>query len=312
LIALLLPAVQAAREAARRSQCTNNLKQFGLALHNYHDSRNCFPRRYYQGTWIPTMTGYSVHCMILPYIEQQSVYNLLNFKEPYIFNYGSNVTMLRIPAFQCPSDKSFWPNSWWGHGQGNSYVVCLGPTMVTNDTDPAHWPGMFGSVTEIRFGDVLDGTSNTLMLSEQLQGSGSTSSYEVGNVANATYSGASGLVKPSSADLTTWGQACDSARASLSNLQFGNGCHWIGPGYSQTVFNTVVPPNWRYPTCSNQGGPGGFSNDNSGVFCARSRHPGGAIHGMADASVRFISDTTDFTLYQSLGTRAGGETLSSF
>jgi hypothetical protein len=136
-------------------------------------------------------------------------------------------------------------------------------------------------------------------------GNGVDNNYKKGQVVGAAYTGAA--VLPSQADLTTFGVAC----AGLVGARGSNGGNWVAGGYAQTVFNTVAPPNWMYPNCS-YADTGGYANDRPGLYAARSYHPGGANHTMGDASVRFIAETVDLKTYQYVGSRAGGETVSSF
>jgi prepilin-type processing-associated H-X9-DG protein len=145
LVALLLPAVQAAREAARRAQCSNNLKQIALAFHNYHDSYGTFPPAY-----IPDESGRPMHSwrvLILPFLEQQALYNMYNFDEPWDSPANAIVTATAIPVFQCPSDP--------GSGSASTnYMVITGPGTVFEGSQAA-------PMSEIR-----DGTSNTLLVVE--------------------------------------------------------------------------------------------------------------------------------------------------
>jgi len=158
------------------------------------------------------------------------------------------------------------------------------------------------------FRDIQDGTSNTILLSEVLRGDGSGSIYTPGEpVRNRQYSGAHPWMWPNlpQSAMDAWGLECDGNKGDhLSS----NGWGWMGSNYTQTVFNTVVPPNWRYPTCIATGPPG-YSSDRDGVYPARSRHPGGVNTAMGDASVRFLSETINYQTYQALGTRAGGESV---
>ncbi len=145
LLALLLPAVQAAREAARRTQCSNNLKQIALAFHNYHDAYKTFPPAY-----IPDENGRPMHSwrvLILPFMEQQALYNMYNFDEPWDSPANAMVTSMVIPAYQCPSDP----------GTGvptTNYMVITGPGTVFEGSQ----------ATPMR--EIIDGTSNTLLVVE--------------------------------------------------------------------------------------------------------------------------------------------------
>ena len=163
LIALLLPAVQAAREAARRSQCTNNVKQLALAFHNYHDTFRAFPRFDYVPTVVTNpYQGYSALTMILPFTEQDAVYDGINFNVAWTD--GANTTMrrTRITAFLCPSDRE-----WGGADAGNNYVVSAGSHyQVWGNASTLNGP--FKRDLETRMRDITDGTSNTIFIGEQL------------------------------------------------------------------------------------------------------------------------------------------------
>jgi len=301
LIALLLPAVQAAREAARRSQCTNNLKQLGLSLHNYHDIYKTFPRHAYatnsannhNSTW----QGFSVHTMLLPFIEQNAVYDKIDWNEGGV--YDPNMALCRttvISAFLCPSDSPY-PDA---NYRGNiSYPVCVGSCW--GQWNATEQNGMFRRDNETAMRDVHDGTSNTLMASEHLIGDANGSNYTEGDV---VYSQAmvGSFVKPTQADLETYGATCDAARATHHSH---GGRAWIDSRAFQTEFTAIAPPNWKWPDCTPDRWDAGAT-----LRPARSRHPGGAVHSMGDASVQFISETIDFDTYQALGSRSGKEAVS--
>ncbi len=316
LIALLLPAVQAAREAARRSQCSNNLRQFAIGLHSYHDVYLTFPRFSYNkyqdwGLW----TGYSVHAMVLPYIEQTNVYKGFNFNIWVWYqdtDTGNDIWRTKIPTFLCPSDKLFPRDSTWLWGPGVNYAVSAGPTTLWDRYWDNGWgrsgsgyPGFFKPWQEVTFADIVDGTTNTIMLSEQLTGPGDGGEYVPGApVRNVSYSGAA--LYPSQVEADAFGIRCEARKW---DYMISQGATWAGSNYTQTVFNTVVPPNWRYPTCQTEGPPG-YSSDRNGYYPARSSHPGGVNHAMGDASVRFVQENIDFKLYQFMGSRAGRESIT--
>jgi len=146
LVALLLPAVGSAREAARRAQCTNNLKQIALAMHNYHNKYQCLPPAYLADKNGKPMHSWRV--LLLPYMEEQMLYDQYRFDEPWN---GPNNAMLanRMPSvFRCPSDTSAKAAT------TTNYVVITGPKTV------------FEGAKSTTFGDIKDGLSNTLLVLE--------------------------------------------------------------------------------------------------------------------------------------------------
>ena len=145
LLALLLPAVQAAREAARRAQCSNNLKQIALAMHNYHDVNGCFPPAYFADEDGKPMHSWRV--LLLPYLEQQALYNQYNFDEPWDSPANQRIASTIVPVYRCPSDPN--PAS-----PQTSYVMIVGPGTISDGTES----------TSLQ--DIADGSSNTLMVIE--------------------------------------------------------------------------------------------------------------------------------------------------
>jgi len=317
LIALLLPAVQAAREAARRSQCTNNLKQVALGLHNYHDVYKTFPR-YAMGInnvdCAPGSTtcannsdwrGHSVHTMLLPYVEQKAVYASVDFRLCYwVGTNGSGPRFAKVPPYQCPSDPPV-PSTSAGP---ITYPVCEGPNWgYQGSTSTAN--GMFRRWIETGMAEVLDGLSNTIMLGEQIKGDMDGARYSLGDVIKPIAIAGNNPF-PTQAQVDAYGLACDQARAAgnppTHNSEYGR--YYMSTSMGYTVFNTIATPNYRYPSCQSCSGCG--EGDSTGNFPARSRHPGGVNCALGDASVRFFSDTLDFNLWQGLGSRNGKETVT--
>jgi len=320
LIALLLPAVQAAREAARRSQCNNNLKQIGLGLHNYADKYKVFPAYAYivgsysnpNTTYLNPWEGPSIFVMLLPYIEQSSVYNQWKWRASWDgrsapsgaadadTTLNTALSRTKINAYKCPSDSPYPDPAYAGCNYGGS----AGTTLAWTGTY-ADQVGVFRYNMETSFADIRDGTANTVMTSEHLVGDGS-SNYNVGDVVRAqAFPGTVTNTLWTQADLDTYGQQCLSG---ISNHHSHGGREWAAAMQAQSVFNTLAPPNHRWPTCQECSGCGWM--DSRGIFPARSRHPGGVNAGMADASVRFVSETVNLATWQALGTRAGGESVS--
>ncbi|MEY4566294.1 MAG: Type secretion system protein precursor [Planctomycetota bacterium] len=324
LVGLLLPAVQAAREAARRMSCSNNLKQLGLSYHMYHDTFKKLPAGASSiqcaavGTQNNNWHGYSPLTMILPYIEQQNLFNQLKFNERH-YDQGVifpatvspwSVSRNRIGTFRCPSDAK---DGIFGGDAGNTnYGVCFGTNIgyglgMTADG----LPGMFNRVNYTSFSLVTDGLSNTIMLGEWNMGDNSgtifdpTADWAIG-IAVAQLRPTTTQRFPTSAQLDAVGQAALSAGPSAHRSVAGY--RWIAPGQYNSAFNTLATPNWRWPSLMDCTGCG--QGDSNGVFPARSRHTGGAQHAMGDGSVRFIADSVDLLLYQSQGTAQGREAVN--
>jgi len=316
LIALLLPAVQAAREAARRSQCNNNLKQIGLGFHNYIDKTKVFPAFGYplasppgtRGIW----EGPSSFVMILPYIEQSTIYNSWQWYASWdvrdatygVYDNAMDRPLARtkIATYKCPSDSPY-PDT---NLAGCNYAGSAGPSVAWTGT-LADQVGVFRYNMETSFADIRDGTSNTVMASEQLCGDAETTKYNVGDVVR-------GQAFPSGAPATFWTQAqLDTYGASclggISSHYGHTGREWAASMPTQTICSTMAPPNWQYPTCLSRADCGWM--DSTGIYPPRSRHPGGVNVAMGDASVRFVSDTINLSTWQGLGSRAGGESVSA-
>jgi prepilin-type N-terminal cleavage/methylation domain-containing protein/prepilin-type processing-associated H-X9-DG protein len=177
LIGLLLPAVQKVREAANRAQCTNNLHQLGLALHNYHDSQGSFPCGYVcsqpQANPDYTSPGWGWAALILPYIEKGNLSRQINFALPIedSSNFAARTMILKL--YVCPSDRSTGiftvyskNNTPLAQAATNSYAACHG-IGIDLDEELDDFNGMFSRNSQVRFADVSDGTSNTIAIGER-------------------------------------------------------------------------------------------------------------------------------------------------
>jgi prepilin-type N-terminal cleavage/methylation domain-containing protein len=326
LIALLLPAVQQAREAARRTQCRNNMKQLGLAIHNYHDTFKTFPFR--QGGSngaAPTPWDYSyyhvasAHVMILPYVDQSPLYNQIMSQAQT--NAGlrpwDNNPIFRtdIPAFICPSDVLSTNNP----GR-NSYRYSAGPWGKRHRfaVDATAWGGenpirgMFGASSSVKISDVLDGTSNTIAMSERCMGLGDLRNEVIGGVGYLSTMN-DGYVDPknpaNNADLDIIERDC---RAIVVNNVYTTfktgelpGDRFADGGYFFMGFSTMMPPN--SPSCMQE-----YWDRSHAVMSATSRHTGIVHVLMGDGAVKAASNNIDKLLFRALGTRAGNETVGEF
>lgn len=307
LIALLLPAVQSAREAARRAQCINNLKQLGIALNNYHDTLGCYPL----GRCIvsPTPAGYSnsswsysTFAKILPFVEQGNIATSLNFNLPYLDPANATAYTTTVSSLICPSDVGGTHPLNFGvtnyrNNEGTSVAMWYGATDIAGVNSALTIPpnGMFYANTQVRVADVTDGTSNTAAFSEHVHGD-----YSQG-VANEK----SDTFRPGTYPATPDDAIALCKSFDWTNLSFQGisdvGAPWIYGYHSTTSYWHSSPPNAR--SCMFP--PSRISTT------ANSYHPGGVNVGMADGSVRFVKSTTNVNAWRAIGTRNGNEIVSS-
>jgi prepilin-type N-terminal cleavage/methylation domain-containing protein len=317
LVALLLPAIQAAREAARRSQCLNNLRQLAVAMHNYHDVHSSFPRNAYgnEADW-EKWHRFSANVCILPFIEQEALYERFSMTA----SWGSNINgpgKVPLDAFLCPSAIRYPAGSTlsWS-GPGTNYAWCSGSSIYTawgGGSNGAGQNGMFQDQREKVMADVTDGLSETIMASEILSGDGDSGTLKYPY--DIFYTGSDDLFNaaadknfPTEAEMKAIGEACQSPAGERSN----NGSLWAWYAHAQSLFTTAAPPNWNFPTCGGRCCPGGGHDWSVGVIPPRSHHPGGVNAALGDASVRFINDSINMLTFQRLGNRADGETIPSY
>jgi prepilin-type processing-associated H-X9-DG protein len=284
LVALLLPAVQAAREAARRTHCANNLKQLSLAMLNYESTHRVFPPgEIHGGPWngsgYASDNGGRPHCdwdtaigcwmnLIFPQLELQASYDKLDFTihPQYASAENREVMQTQFDAFLCPSDPYRGLTTDWGPGgaQNRSFIIHYFAVAGPNESSALQWPdaasgsnyghcnrheGMFFNDSDTRLGSLLDGTANTAMLCE------------------------------------VWGRSYP---------------NHVGSGESSRSMNLHAVVYFVYTPNSNRASP----------WRANSFHPDGVQIGFADGSVHFVSDSINLTTWRALSTIAGGEAIS--
>jgi len=338
LIALLLPAVQAAREAARRIQCTNNIKQLGLALHNYHSVHNVFAMGCSAGAYNPPGTYWSVKqnlgplALLLPFLEQTQVYNAINFNfgADEGFNSLTGVTQATatntsIKAFQCPSDPLAGAPDYQNTTNTNNYYASVGTTMYWSQlgsTFPLYVQsvnipstGLFTMQASYGISNCTDGTSNTIAFAEAAVGSqtGQLGQKLVGVVNVAALQQYETL--DASTNLQNTLAALQACQTDWANASAGGspdtqrGDNWSHGAMAMSLFNTIAPPNLynsSFAYCSRIG-----SGARSDLSNSDSWHPGGVNVTLADGSVRFVKNSINIQTWMALGTRAGGEVISS-
>jgi prepilin-type N-terminal cleavage/methylation domain-containing protein/prepilin-type processing-associated H-X9-DG protein len=303
LIGLLLPAVQKVREAAARTQCANNLKQLGLALHNYHSALEQFPH----GSETAAIWGPSPHTYLLPVIEQGNVGNLMTTTLAHgastsgVANHELGSTA-RPKVFQCPSDSNTFPGQVYGY---TNYHTNYGRWVaITNQ-----WDGVFGTnftpygsvprVGATRVTDIADGTSNTVAFAEVCNGVGGNPTqrdprrdcYDGGAIPTGSFAAARSYLL-----------ARDWKTAGVLGWNW-RGYPWREGSIWRNGMNTLLPPN---KACY---------RPNNGqwwqlVTPASSYHSGGVNVCLADGSVRFVTESVDPDVWLAAGSKSGGEALN--
>jgi prepilin-type N-terminal cleavage/methylation domain-containing protein/prepilin-type processing-associated H-X9-DG protein len=331
LVALLLPAVQMAREAARRASCTNNLKQLGLATHNYDGSWNVLPS---QCLYLaPTCTVGWTHSwtvQLLPGLEQNVVFNAQNFDYGPDRPENSTTSSIQLSVLLCPSDGAAEPDppnqplnyhgNLGGPGVLRNWMGIVVPAYTRCPFPPYQlWWGPDSNLGVIRIAAISDGLSNTALFSEKLIGGGTTTTIAV-----ASPNAKRGLFPtvPATPNTGNLGQtleflnACRSLPGSATDAadQFPSGARWSWsfPWHiSNDVYTHYNTPNGlscRSTATANDNVDGGGQ---TGIITATSNHPGGVNVCFADGSVKFVKDSIDTRTWWALGTRNQGEVVSA-
>jgi prepilin-type N-terminal cleavage/methylation domain-containing protein/prepilin-type processing-associated H-X9-DG protein len=335
LVALLLPAVQAAREAARRMQCSNNMKQIGLGIHNYHSTHNTFPPGRltpYFGNFPGSIYGQcwtgaiSVHTHILPYLEMGNSYTQFDFANsrvrvpplgPPFCPQNLTVVSTRIPLFLCPSegrDPGGVPVNNYRYNFGVTF--CVSPAWSDANANQNPWSAncsteltsVGGVFSEGNKGarDIIDGLSNTAAFSERVLGDLDGAVIRSGDFRRTV---------PQTPDQTTATilASCTSTvptGSHTSDMGIGPGAWTYGHQY-RTIYNHLFVPNSPVFDCSTNVSAVDGNNEGA-IITARSFHPGTVNVLMADGALRGVSSTIDLRVWRAVGTRAGSEAIGEF
>jgi len=330
LIALLLPAVQSAREAARRSQCINNLKQMGIALHGYHDAAGVLP----WGQGPKNDNDWGAYAFLLPYMENTPIYNSCNFgQDPASTNAPQNgfakagdkrnatIQLTLINVLQCPSDIDRLNTA----EAGRSYNVCSGSSTIMYVKSGVNPNGLFAVVVDrtaagpqesppVGIVDVIDGTAYTAAVSERGKGINKNNPVVDGGEVDFMFptttharvdlaSSGNNLLIPQPYQLLCAATDPRSPSATLGDGRVPGLYWWLGNS-THGRYNHVMPPNtW---SCVN-----GSGNNSSGAYPPSSRHPGVVNVLFLDGTVRAVKSGVSLPVWWALGSKDGGEVVSS-
>jgi len=335
LISLLLPAVQSAREAARRAQCVNNLKQLGLALHNYESTNGCFPPGNAQsgiGTGKAVKgTNWSIFGRIAPFMEQANVFNIANFMITNSDVQNTTVCRLPVASFSCPSETGqvLYTNPGGEIFAGANYAFNMGTWYVwggygtgsVNTTIALKNAGVFGINQATRLQQFNDGMSNTVMASEGKLNQAQWRCNLNGGIAEGGSIGGVTLDRNAVVPLPQAIQAGAGLACPTATTKDPGHSRWANGNVYYTGFTFALPPNSKIMALdAATGRQRDFDlitqdeNDGAPTYAAataRSYHPGGVNSLLADGSVKFMKDSVNATTWRALGTIAGGEVISA-
>ena len=316
LVSLLLPAVQSAREAARRVSCINNMKQLGLALHNYESLVGALPPSIVLegvGNSVSNWIGWSIHARLLPLVEQGNAFNLANFSFSAESLQNQTVAAIKLSMLVCPSEPDPYPASAnVGISNITNYGWTMGEWYVWGGFSAVRNTAPFGPNRSRRFSEFTDGLSNTMVGSEAL-------------AKQPVYRDCGGLMMVK--NINNIPDTSENPETVLPELQGGAKCElkyghseWTDGQAHHTGITTAWTPNreiWgKTPTGQRvefditgqrekKGGPTFAS------ITARSMHPGGVNTLFGDGSVRFMKDSVNGQVWRAIGTVGGGEVISS-
>jgi prepilin-type processing-associated H-X9-DG protein/prepilin-type N-terminal cleavage/methylation domain-containing protein len=327
LISLLLPAVQRVREAAARASCVNNLKQFGLALHNYHDARGCFPPGM-------TVTGNDVAetgtfgglVLLLPYLEQDNWTRLWDPTKTWYQQPNFDIVPIELKVFYCPSNRTEgvintgFMVPFAGRPLPNvascDYLLCKGANAALCQVTqvPPSARGVFDVNTRTKIADILDGTSNTFAVGE---GAGGTPRYGIRRWYTDTTQAQGMLPGQSNFIDQSWSSGPMATLALHTIGYLGGACLGVTaerggliPPWDEPMNNPLVLPALSFHNgCINSGMADGTYDMISGF---RSLHPGGCNFLFCDGSVRFVTQSISADTYRALSTMTGSEVIGDY
>lgn len=336
LAGLLLPAIQSAREAARRMTCQSNLRQLGMAMFNYEGTYRKFPMT-------DKPNGFSVQARLLPFVEQGNLQGLLDFSKPAFsgaFNaqvpnplfaaaFATPIPLLLCPSDPAPNVNSVTVSSVTYDYAGNNYMISMGSGRGTFYDQRWRTDGIVFENSKVRAADVTDGMSNTVFISETVRSIGNDMTMPAGTAPKFPYqytlNGSSGVSSALQAtpgllatggawmsfvnsngnianpNLSTVWPTFTSWRGASSTAMRGRGLSWAATGALNSMTNGYSTPNSRVPD---------LVTHFTGFFGPRSWHTGGASVGFGDGGVRFLPDGIDAQVHQNLHSRDGGEVVS--
>lgn len=314
LIGLLLPAVQSAREAARCMACQNNLRQLGLAMHNFESARKCFPPSAQGLSRNAVGTPWSGQAMILPYLEGDTLYKKIDFTQAYSGTANNALNAMiatqRVDVLVCASDPKATPTADGKHFPLN-YGLNVGEYLVYDPATRVGGSGGFSPFVGLRQAQFGDGLSKTLALSEVK--AKTPRSQDIATMP---------AMPPTAAD-----QAAALAGSGVFGAESGHS-EWVCGRALHIGFTTTFPPNTTVAYTHTDGvnydidigsfrekTPAAASNDQPvptrAIVTSRSHHVGVVNTAMMDGSVRSFANATDAGVWQGLGTRAGGEVAAA-
>lgn len=309
LAGLTLAGVQAAREAARRTQCVSNLRQIGLAMQQYVSHSGVFPC----ATVLVDLRknkvyDFSPFVSILPELEQVHLFHAVNFdvgQSPIeIFPENATVAATSLRVFLCPSDSSVIRS---GEG-GMNYRANMGSGTRNSARDMERTEtGPFEAGQWVRPSQVTDGLANTVLVGEKLRGDGVEDRWD--DRRDFWFSNLAAQPVPTTEEVVR--HCATVPRGATPPHQSWAGSSWFRDSYGQTWYNHAIGPNSLAPDCTTHGAQYGlFDAPGSGIFAGRSLHGGGVNVALADGSSRRVGDGVSLAIWRALGTRSGGEVVN--